>query len=57
MGRSQRMSYGHAFVDWCKGRDGQEHPEWFQLREDGETWAVQADFAFFHVRLESGFAT
>lgn len=30
MGRSQRMSYGHAFTDWWE-KYGQEHPEWFQL--------------------------
>ncbi len=35
MGRSFPMGYGHAFVDWWK-RYGKEHPEWFQLREDGK---------------------
>ncbi|HEY2573449.1 MAG TPA: DUF4838 domain-containing protein, partial [Verrucomicrobiaceae bacterium] len=35
MGRSFRMSYGHAFTDWWK-KYGAEHPGWFQLREDGE---------------------
>ena len=30
MGRSQRMSYGHAFTDWWE-KYGKEHPEWFQL--------------------------
>ena len=34
MGRSHPMGYGHAFVDWWKTY-GAEHPEWFQLREDG----------------------
>lgn len=30
MGRSTRMSYGHAFTNWWQ-RFGQDHPEWFQL--------------------------
>ena len=30
MGRSERMSYGHAFTDWW-AKYGREHPEWFQL--------------------------
>lgn len=30
MGRSRRMSYGHAFTDWWETY-GQDHPEWFQL--------------------------
>jgi hypothetical protein len=30
MGRSQKMSYGHAFTDWWE-KYGTEHPEWFQL--------------------------
>lgn len=30
MGRSERMSYGHAFTDWW-AKYGQQHPEWFQL--------------------------
>lgn len=30
MGRSERLSYGHAFTDWWE-RYGREHPEWFQL--------------------------
>lgn len=34
MGRSFPMGYGHAFTDWWK-QYGKEHPEWFQLREDG----------------------
>ncbi|MGB8169117.1 MAG: DUF4838 domain-containing protein [Chthoniobacteraceae bacterium] len=35
MGRSYPAGYGHAFTDWWK-KDGAEHPEWFQLREDGK---------------------
>ena len=35
MGRSIHMSYGHAFTDWWK-KDGAAHPEWFQLRENGQ---------------------
>ncbi len=35
MGRSERMSYGHAFTDWWK-KDGAAHPDWFQLRENGQ---------------------
>jgi hypothetical protein len=35
MGRSVHLSYGHAFTDWWK-RYGAEHPEWFQLRENGQ---------------------
>lgn len=35
MGRSVRMSYGHAFTDWWK-KDGAGHPEWFQLRDNGQ---------------------
>ncbi len=34
MGRSFRLSYGHAFTDWWK-KYGADHPDWFQLREDG----------------------
>lgn len=34
MGRSLPLRYGHAFEDWWE-RYGQEHPEWFQLLEDG----------------------
>lgn len=30
MGRSERMSYGHAFTDWW-AKNGTSHPEWFQL--------------------------
>ncbi|MEW6356759.1 MAG: DUF4838 domain-containing protein [Planctomycetota bacterium] len=35
MGRSKTMRYGHAFEDWWD-KYGQEHPEWFQLLEDGK---------------------
>jgi hypothetical protein len=35
MGRSVRMSYGHAFTDWWE-KHGQAHPEWFQQSEDGK---------------------
>ena len=35
MGRSMPMGYGHAFVDWWK-KYGKAHPEWFQLRENGQ---------------------
>lgn len=35
MGRSFAMGYGHAFTDWWP-KYGKEHPEWFQLREDGK---------------------
>ena len=35
MGRSYPMGYGHAFTDWWQ-RDGKAHPEWFQLRENGQ---------------------
>lgn len=34
MGRSYPVSYGHAFTDWWD-KDGKEHPEWFQLLENG----------------------
>ncbi len=30
MGRSERLSYRHAFTDWW-AKYGQTHPEWFQL--------------------------
>jgi hypothetical protein len=30
MGRSEHMSYGHAFTNWWE-KYGQTHPEWFQL--------------------------
>ncbi len=30
LGRSERMSYGHAFTDWWQ-KYGQAHPDWFQL--------------------------
>jgi hypothetical protein len=35
MGRSQHLSYGHAFTNWWK-TDGAAHPDWFQLRADGK---------------------
>ena len=35
MGRSLPFSYGHAFVDWWK-KEGKVHPDWFQLRENGQ---------------------
>ncbi|HYF33925.1 MAG TPA: DUF4838 domain-containing protein [Prosthecobacter sp.] len=35
MGRSYPFGYGHAFVDWWE-KEGKAHPEWFQLRENGE---------------------
>lgn len=35
MGRSYPMGYGHAFVDWWQ-KDGKAHPEWFQLRDNGQ---------------------
>lgn len=34
MGRSMRIRYGHAFENWWE-RYGKEHPDWFQLLEDG----------------------
>lgn len=30
MGRSEKMSYGHAFTNWWE-KYGVKHPEWFQL--------------------------
>jgi hypothetical protein len=30
LGRSEKMSYGHAFTDWWE-KYGKAHPEWFQL--------------------------
>ncbi len=33
MGRSEKMSYGHAFTDWWS-KYGTQHPEWFQLVND-----------------------
>lgn len=30
MGKSLRMRYGHAYVNWW-GRYGKEHPDWFQM--------------------------
>lgn len=35
MGRSQRMSYGHAFTQWWE-KYGARHPEWFQLLPSGK---------------------
>ncbi|NOZ23259.1 MAG: DUF4838 domain-containing protein [Planctomycetes bacterium] len=35
MGRSKRMRYGHAFNAWWV-KYGKEHPDWFQLLEDGK---------------------
>ncbi len=35
MGRSMKLRYGHAFTDWGV-RYGQEHPEWFNLLENGK---------------------
>lgn len=35
MGRSQSISYGHAFTDWWE-KDGKTHPEWFQLLDGGK---------------------
>ena len=41
MGRSFAFGYGHAFVDWWK-KDGKAHPEWFQLRENGQRGPTKA---------------
>ena len=30
MGRSDRMTYGHAYTDWWE-KYGNDHPEWFQV--------------------------
>jgi len=35
MGRVVKLHYGHAFNAWWD-RYGEEHPEWFQLLENGE---------------------
>ncbi|MBE7497639.1 MAG: DUF4838 domain-containing protein [Verrucomicrobiaceae bacterium] len=35
MGRSESISYGHAFTDWWQ-KDGKAHPEWFQLLDGGK---------------------
>ncbi|MDB6074728.1 MAG: hypothetical protein JWO89_2368 [Verrucomicrobiaceae bacterium] len=45
MGRSYPMGYGHAFVDWWK-KDGKEHPEWFQLRDNGKRGPSKATGRF-----------
>jgi len=41
MGRSNPMGYGHAFTDWWQ-RYGKEHPDWFQLRGDGNRGPAKA---------------
>lgn len=33
MGRSEKMSYSHAFTDWWQ-QYGKQHPEWFQFYRD-----------------------
>jgi hypothetical protein len=45
MGRSIHLSYGHAFVDWWK-TDGAAHPDWFQLRENGQRGPAKATARF-----------
>jgi hypothetical protein len=35
MGRSQSISYGHAFTDWWE-KEGKTHPEWFQQLDSGK---------------------
>ena len=35
MGHSRTMRWGHAFTAWWQ-KYGQEHPEWFNLLEDGQ---------------------
>ena len=35
MGRSRAMRWGHAFTDWWQTY-GREHPEWFNLMDDGQ---------------------
>jgi len=45
MGRSVPMGYGHAFTEWWK-TDGTAHPEWFQLRDDGQRGPKKASARF-----------
>lgn len=35
LGHSRAMRWGHAFTDWWE-RYGREHPDWFNLLEDGQ---------------------
>ncbi|MBM4086756.1 MAG: DUF4838 domain-containing protein, partial [Planctomycetes bacterium] len=35
MGKSVRLRYGHAFTNWWE-RFGKDHPEWFNLLENGQ---------------------
>ncbi len=35
MGRTRRLHYGHAFTNWWQ-LYGKEHPEWFNLLENGK---------------------
>ncbi len=45
MGRSFPFGHGHAFVDWWK-KDGKAHPEWFQLRDNGQRGPSKAGGRF-----------
>lgn len=35
LGHSRKMRWGHAFTDWWD-RYGKDHPDWFNLLEDGQ---------------------
>jgi uncharacterized protein DUF4838 len=43
-GMDAKPPTGHAFSGWWK-RHGQEHPEWFALRRDGERGHADKDYA------------
>jgi hypothetical protein len=45
MGRSERMTYGHAFTDWW-AKSGKDHPEWFQLLPTGKRGPAKKDARF-----------
>jgi hypothetical protein len=53
MGRSERMTYGHAFTDWWE-KYGAAHPEWFQL-VDGKRGPVKPGARYSMCVSDAGF--
>jgi len=54
MGRVVRLRYGHAFEAWWD-RYGEEHPEWFQLLENGQRGPSSPGARFSMCVSEPGF--
>ncbi len=54
IGRARTLRYGHAYNDWW-GKYGAEHPEWFQLLEDGKRGPAAGHGTFSMCVSDPGF--